>query len=244
MDHVASAGKTEHRSVFSKHLARQPTDKLPGIIRPVARSRLVIDIWKAGAPAIDINAAGRSSADFASVAASSRPNNPLFVPESSGDASGGGQRRLLHRAIRIHRLLAVWRQSCGYLGRDPIRRWGVAPMAIEDVPLAKAYQAACRHEAADFGRTSPRGRLVPRGSTTQQQIQKQDITLGNYLSFTLNSSATGAVRRSCPRWATPSPLPTVRCLLYIAGRNVQVTFSAEHAGTADCRPGRRRQGQI
>jgi hypothetical protein len=49
----------------------------------------VIDIWKAGAPAIDINAPDVHLPNFSDWAGRfHRPNNPLFVPESYGDAGG------------------------------------------------------------------------------------------------------------------------------------------------------------
>ena len=57
MDHMAKAGKAEYAlPVFTNTWLVQPQDQAPGDYPSGCPEPLVIDIWKAGAPAIDINA--------------------------------------------------------------------------------------------------------------------------------------------------------------------------------------------
>ena len=75
--------------MFTNTWIVQPEDKGPGDYPSGCPEPLTIDIWKAGAPAIDINAPDVHLRNFNDwVDRFHRPNNPLFVPESYGDAGG------------------------------------------------------------------------------------------------------------------------------------------------------------
>ena len=65
MDRMAKAGKAEYPlPVFSNTWLVQPKDKEPGDYPSGCPEPLTIDIWKAGAPSIDINCAGHPSAEL------------------------------------------------------------------------------------------------------------------------------------------------------------------------------------
>jgi hypothetical protein len=89
MGHLAAAGKAVYGvPVFTNSwLAR--TDAVPGDYLSGAPEPLTFDVWKAAAPAIDLNCPDISGAGFDQiVAVFHRPDNPLFIPEGLGIASG------------------------------------------------------------------------------------------------------------------------------------------------------------
>jgi len=86
LDQVTQAGKAEYPlPVFTNTWIVQPEDNGPGDYPSGGPEPLVIDIWKAGAPSIDINAPDVYRPNFAEwVERFHRDNNPLFIPESRG----------------------------------------------------------------------------------------------------------------------------------------------------------------
>jgi len=141
MDHMAKAGKAEYAAAgFTNTWLVQPQDQAPGDYPSGCPEPLVIDVWKAGAPSIDINAPDVHLRNFNDWSERfHRPNNPLFVPESYGDLGGAAN---AFYGIGQH-------AGIGYspFGVNSPERWGEmrpgtnTPVsnAIEDIPLAKAY---------------------------------------------------------------------------------------------------------
>ncbi|MBC8052756.1 MAG: DUF5597 domain-containing protein [Sphingobacteriaceae bacterium] len=128
---VAAAGKAEYNlPMFVNAWIVQPEDKNPGDYPGGGPQAHVHDIWRAGAPRIDIFAPDIYVQDFkGSADLYHHPWNPLFVPESRGGEAGAANAFYVigrHNAI-------------GYspFGIDDGRG------ATEDVsktPLAKAYK--------------------------------------------------------------------------------------------------------
>jgi len=230
MNQLAKVGKDELPiPVFSNTWLVQPTDKLPGDYPSGCPEPLVIDIWKAGAPAIDINAPDVHLPNFSFWCSQfQRPNNPLFVPESSGDASGAAN------AVYCIGQYA----SIGYspFGVNHVDTWGEtrsaggasAPLAVENVPLAKAYKLLADMKPLILDAQS-KGTIGASWLDTQQKIQKEDITLGNYVIHV-------ELQRDRRSQAVTSALGYAIAIedgpdaFYVAGRNVQVTFSANTPG--------------
>jgi len=90
MGRMAAAGKAAHPlPVFTNTWIVQPEDRGPGDYPSGGPQPLTLDVWKAGAPAIDFSAPDIYLPNFDDhVAAFHRADNPLFVPESRGDAAG------------------------------------------------------------------------------------------------------------------------------------------------------------
>jgi hypothetical protein len=189
----------------------------------------VIDIWKAGAPAIDINAPDVHLPNFSFWCSQfQRPNNPLFVPESSGDVSGAAN------AVYCIGQYA----SIGYspFGVNNVDRWGEtrsaggasAPMAIENTPLAKAYKLLADMKPLILEAQS-KGTVGAAWLDTQQKIQKEDITLGNHIIHVeLQRDRRSQAVTAAPGYAIA--IEDGPDAFYVAGRNVQVTFSANTPG--------------
>jgi beta-galactosidase GanA len=92
MGHMAEAGKRVYAlPVFTNSWLVQPTDKGPGDYPSGGPQPHILDIWKAGSPAIDFSAPDIYLPDFERHAtAFHRSDNPLFVPEALGDANAVG----------------------------------------------------------------------------------------------------------------------------------------------------------
>jgi hypothetical protein len=246
MDHMAKAGKEEYPvPVFSNTWLVQPTDKEPGDYPSGCPEPLVIDIWKAGAPAIDINAPDVHLPNFSFWCSQfQRPNNPLFVPESSGDAGGAAN---AFYSIGQH-------AAIGYspFGVNNVERWGEVrpgsdtptPTAIENVPLAKAYGLLAQMTPLILD-AQAKGTIGAARLNTQQQ--KDDISLGNYVVHV-------GLQRNRRSQALVSGLGYAIVIsigpdeYFVAGRNVQVTFSpntpgSEIAGLARAETGKFVKGQ-
>ena len=239
MNQLAVAGKSEYPvPVFSNTWLVQPTDKEPGDYPSGCPEPLVIDIWKAGAPAIDINAPDVHLPNFSFWAAQfHRPSNPLFVPESSGDAGGAAN---AFYGIGQH-------AEIGYspFGVNHVENWGEdrsggeTPGAVENVPLAKAYATLAQMTPLILD-AQAKGTIGAAWLNTQQA--QDDISVGNYTAHIelLRNRRSGALAASLGYAIVISTGPDE---YFVAGRNVQVTFSPDTpgpqiAGLADAETGK------
>jgi beta-galactosidase GanA len=141
MNEVTKTGKTEYPvPVFTNTWIVQPEDRGPGDYPSGCPEPHVLDIWRAGGPDIDINAPDIYLPNFAEWVARFHQNgNPLFVPESRGDAAGVAN---AFYAIGQH-------DAIGYspFGIDNVTRLLPAstgpapsgPVEAQGLPLAKGY---------------------------------------------------------------------------------------------------------
>lgn len=90
MNQITRAGKAEYPiPVFTNTWIVQPEDRGPGDYPSGCPEPHVLDIWRAGAPDIDFNAPDIYLPKFTEwVKRFHQHGNPLFVPESRGDAMG------------------------------------------------------------------------------------------------------------------------------------------------------------
>jgi hypothetical protein len=241
MDQMAKAGKAEYPvPVFSNTWLVQPQDKEPGDYPSGCPEPLVIDIWKAGAPAIDINAPDVHLPNFSYWAGQfHRPNNPLFVPESSGDAGGTAN---AFYAIGQHAAIGYSPFGVNNAARFSEGRPGgnaPTPIALENLPLAKAYALLAQMTPLILD-AQTKGMIGAAWLNTRQP--KQDITLGNYV-------VNVELRRNRRNPAQVAPLGYAivisagRDEYFVSGLDVQVTFSPntpgpEIAGLANAETGK------
>jgi len=244
LEHMTKAGKAEYPlPVFTNTWLVQPTDKVPGDYPSGCPEPLTIDIWKAGAPSIDINAPDVHLRNFSDWAGRfHRPNNPLFVPESYGDAGGAANAFF---AIGQH-------AAIGYspFGVNNAERWGElrpgsnapASTELENLPLAKAYALLAQMTPLIF-EAQAKGTIAAAWLNTQQQ--KQDIPLGNYM---VNVDLQRNRRNPVPELGYAIVISVGPDEYFVAGQDVQVTFTPntpgpEIAGLARVETGRFANGQ-
>ncbi len=247
MDQIAAAGKAVYPiPVFTNTWIIQPEDKGAGDYPSGGPEPHVLDIWRAGAPHIDINAPDIYLPNFAEwVARFNQNGNPLFVPESRGDAGGVAN---AFYAIGRH-------QGIGYspFGIDnPGRLVALRPDAGEagpgDVtaqPLPRGY-ALLRDMTPAILDAQARG-AISAVALTAAGRQSEEIALGDF-------NIKVDLRRNL---RNPSQVPPFGYALVVglgpsefvvAGFDVQVTFApntpgAPIAGLARVESGRYADGR-
>ena len=115
---VAEAGKAEYDiPMYVNAWLQQRDHAWPGTYPSGGPLPQVINVWQAGAPAIDILAPDLYVSEFEELCARfDRCGNPLFIPESRGDGRRRRQRDLGLRQTQPHRLLAVWDRPVRWSG--------------------------------------------------------------------------------------------------------------------------------
>jgi hypothetical protein len=230
MGHMTEAGKAEYPiPVYTNTWIIQPEDKGPGDYPTGCPEPLTIDIWKAGAPAIDINAPDVYLPDFNDwVGWFHRPNNPLFVPESRGDAGGAAN---AFYAIGQHSAIGYSPFGIDDTSRlvalRPGRDTGApAPSVLAIQPLPRAYALLAQMTPLIL-EAQAKGTIAAAWLNTKQQ--EQDIPLGNYI---VNVN----LRRNR---RDPSQVPALGYAIvisvgpdeyFVAGQDVQVTFTPKTPG--------------
>ena len=244
MEHMAKAGKAEYPlPVFTNTWLVQPQDQAPGDYPTGCPQPLTIDVWKAGAPAIDLNAPDVHLRNFPDWAERfHRPNNPLFVPESYGDLGGAANAFF---GIGQH-------AAMGYspFGINNAERWGErrpgsdapAPTEIEKVPLAKAYAVLAQLTPLILD-AQAKGTIGAAWLNTQ--APRRDIALGD---FVVNIDLQRNRRNPAPALGYAIVVSVGPDEYFVAGRDVQVIFTPntpgpEIAGLATVETGKFVNGQ-
>ena len=122
MNRITELGKKEYPiPVYVNAWIVQPQDKVPGDYPSGGPQAQNHDFWRAGAPQIDILSPDIYLPEFAEIAARySRSGNPLFIPETRGDAANAFY-------------------AIGQLNAQMFSPFGIERQATADGPLAAAY---------------------------------------------------------------------------------------------------------
>ncbi|MDI1336329.1 MAG: DUF5597 domain-containing protein [Lacunisphaera sp.] len=246
MGGMTAAGKAVYPlPVFTNTWIVQPEDKGPGDYPSGGPQPLSLDVWKAGAPAIDLNCPDIYLPNFdEQVASFQRPDNPVFVPESRGDAGGAAN---AFYAIGAHASLGYSPFGIDNTGRLVVLRpepGAPAPTELEGLPLAKAY-AVLRDLTPLILEHQQKGTIRAAWLTTTKP--RQEIALGNHtLTVELRKNRRTGKLSAELGYAMVCGLGPDDYL--VAGTDVQVTFTprppgAPIAGIADAEAGEVRDGR-
>jgi hypothetical protein len=246
LGHMTAAGKAEYPlPVFTNSWIVQPEDKGPGDYPTGCPEPLTIDIWKAGAPAIDINAPDIYLPNFNDWAGwFHRPNNPLFVPESRGDLGGAAN---AFYAIGQHSAIGYSPFGIDNTGRLVALRpdnTTQAPAELKNLPLPKAYALLAAMTPAILD-AQAKGTIAAAWLNATQQ--KQDISLGNYVvNVDLRRNRRNPAQ--VPALGYAIVISTGPDEYLVAGQDVHVTFKPntpgpEIAGLARVEAGKFVKGQ-
>ena len=176
---VAGAGKAEYNiPMFVNAWLQQRDHAWPGTYPSGGPLPQVIDVWHAGAPAIDILAPDLYVPEFAELCARyTRAGNPLFMPETRGGAQGAAN------AIRAFgRYKAIGFSPFGIDGfGGPFRAESTA--APENDPLAQCYKTISQlmpvilQHQADGTMTGVAQDVAADGAMSES---RQQVQLGDY----------------------------------------------------------------
>lgn len=229
LDRLAAAGKAEYPlPVFTNTWIIQPEDKGPGDYPSGGPEPHVLDIWRAGAPHIDLNAPDIYLPNFTEwVAHFNQNGNPLFVPESRGDAAGVAN---AFYAIGRHQALGYSPFGIDNSGRllvlRPDSNQG-APAEVDHLPLPLGY-ALLRDLTPAILDAQARG-AISAVSLTAAGRQSESIALGD---FNVNVDLRRNLRNPAdvPPFGYALVIAVSPSEFFVAGNDVQVTFTPNTPG--------------
>lgn len=222
MDQIAAAGKAELPiPLFTNTWIVQPEDRGPGDFPSGGPEPLVLDVWRLAATHIDMNCPDIYLPNFAEWCQRfHRPDNPLFVPESRGDAGGVG-----------NAFYAIGAQSAiGYspFGIDNVGRLLAlradpgqpTPKDIESLPLPRGY--ALLHDLTPLI-LDAQSKGTLRAASLNAEHPTEDVTLGGYaVNIDLRRNRRNPAQ--VPSLGYAMIIAAGQDEFYVAGMDVQVTF--------------------
>jgi hypothetical protein len=215
VDAVARAGKAEYALPMYLNAALNAPGALPGKYPSAGPLPHLLDIWKAGAPTVEVMAPDIYNPAFAGWCERyRRADNPLFVPEAKNGEEVG-----------VHALYAAGQQALGF-----------SPFAINEI--AKAPAGTLAHAYALIGSLDPlllnAGPDRTAGVLVDKESAPVKVTLGGFtLTFVHDYTFPWASpAREKPVWPRAGAL--VMALgddeYLVAGNGVIVTFAPASPG--------------
>jgi len=229
---VAEAGKKEYSiPMFVNAWIVQPEDKGPGDYPSGGPQNHMHDIWRAGAPKIDLLCPDIYLPDFTGIVTRySRSGNAIFVPESASDTRGaanafyaiGQQRAIGYSPFGIDNISQLMRA-----GPDTPQPAGAVLPDVEAMPFSVAYKTLGQLAPSILEHQS-KGTIA--AASLNRQKPDQQVQLGGY---TLNVGLTRNRR-------APGEVPDVTGYgifmvtgpdeFLVAGNNIQITFTPTTPG--------------
>jgi len=228
MNAITRAGKAEYPvPVFTNTWIVQPGDKGPGDYPSGCPEPHVLDIWRAGAPDIDINAPDIYLPDFEEWVAKFHQNgNPLFVPESLGTATGVAN---AFYAIGQEDSIGYSPFGIDNLGRLLPEGSDAAKMNLDSLPLAKGYDVL--NQLAPL-LLEHQGTGTMAAVVLGAQQHPQSVSVGNYtltVDFAHNRR-TGAISSAPDSPSFALIIATGPDEYMIAASGVEIVFSPNTPG--------------
>jgi Domain of unknown function (DUF5597)/Beta-galactosidase len=233
IDAVAEAGKKEYDiPMFVNAWIVQPEDKGPGDYPSGGPQAHMHDIWRAGAPRVDLLCPDVYLPDFTGIVARyNRSGNTIFIPESAADTRGaanafyaiGQHRSIGYSPFGIDNVSQLARS-----GPDTPQPAGAQPPPdVEALPFSVAYKTLAQLAPLILEHQA-KGTIA--AASLNRQHPDQQIKLGDY---TLN---VGLPRNR----RAPDAIPDVTGYgifmatgpdeYLLAGNNLQITFTPNTPG--------------
>ena len=239
VNQVAAAGKAEYAlPMYANAWLQQPDHGWPGTYPSGGPLPQVHDVWRAGAPAIDILAPDLYLTNYMTEVCTrfTRGGNPLFIPETNTGAVAPAN--VLYAVAQFNAI-------------------GFSPFLIERQASATSDLAATYGLLANMAPLilAHQGKGTMGAALFTEPGQTQKLQLGNYTAEISASRAFGGPRAAtAPATPAPPPAPSTAVLIangpdeyFVIGNNFSVTFSAsagpEHVGLGTVEEGTFVDGQ-
>ena len=210
VDRVAAAGKAEYAlPMFVNAWIVQLADELPGEYPSGGPQAHMLDLWRAGAPHIDLLAPDIYRSEFAAIcAAFTRSGNTLFVPESRAGLIGAA-----NAFLTVARFHGIGYSPFGIESRETDATNGPIPQAYDVLrqlsPLILAHQASGTISAVSLDQHNP----------------SEKISLGGY---TLHASRLAERRTNqTPELGYGLMISTGENEFIVAGSDLQIAFATD-----------------
>ncbi len=172
LNKVAAAGKAEYPLPTFVNAFPSGPNREPGMYPSGGPVPEVADIWKAGAPAIDILTPNSYDPDVAGLwTRYHTPDNALFVPETNGTTGA----HTVFYALGQHDALGFSPFGIDSLG---VTADGGAPAAPGDLPIARSYATIVQLAPLIL---ENQGKGTMAGALVGPDDPPQKIPLGNYI---------------------------------------------------------------
>jgi beta-galactosidase GanA len=210
VDHVARAGKAEYKiPMFVNAWLQQRDHAWPGTYPSGGPVPQVIDVWQAGAPAIDLLAPDIYVPEFEEVCSRfTRSGNSLFIPEARGDTLGVA-----------NAVLAFGKYDA--IGFSP---FGIDRFAGADTELARGYEVLALVAPLILAH---QGRGTMTGLVLDRDGPPQTVRLGRYtIEARYSARSFGPATGAPPERVAGLFISTGPDELVVAGRAINVYFTA------------------
>ena len=210
VNHVTEAGKAEYDiPMFVNAWLQQRDHAWPGTYPSGGPVPQVIDVWQAGAPAIDLLAPDIYVPEFEELCARfSRSGNPLFIPEVRGDTRG------IANAI-----LALGKYDA--IGYSP---FGIDRFAGAESELAKGYEVVSQVAPLIL---EHQGKGTMTALLLDRNGQPQTVRLGNYdIEARFSTRPFGPATDASPERVAGLFISTGPDDFVVVGRSMNVYFTA------------------
>jgi beta-galactosidase GanA len=210
---VARAGKAEYNiPMYVNAWLQQRDTAWPGTYPSGGPLPQVVDVWRAGAPAIDMFSPDIYVPEFDEVCVRfARSGNPMFIPESAGDARGAAN---VFAAFGKH----------AAMGYSP---FGIEnpTVAAPDNPLAKVYEFISQLSPLILAHQQ-KGTMA--GVTLDKDHPARKLQLGKYILEVSFTRAWGSNQN--PDHAAAIIMANGDDEYLVAGKGVSVSFSCDGPG--------------
>jgi hypothetical protein len=191
----------------------QQSDKRPGDYPSGGPQAHMLDVWRAGAPDIDLYCPDIYRPVFSELCSLyTRNNNPLFIPEARAGEQGAGQ---FFYATGRHNSIGY--SPFGFERRTP---------DVENDPMTRAYRVASG--MSDLILEAQRNGTINSVLLSPELNPSEEIALGDY-KF-LFEIYRGRQSDTLPRDSYGMIISTAPDEFLIYGNNIQVSFSPATAG--------------
>lgn len=207
---VVQAGKAEYNiPMYVNAWLQQRDHAWPGTYPSGGPLPQVMDVWRAGAPALDMLSPDLYVPEFDELAARyTRSGNPLFIPESAGDARGAAN------------VFAAFGQF-NAMGYSP---FGIENPSVADPegPMSKAYGFLSELSPLILEHQQ-QGTIA--GVALDKDHPAKKIKLGGYILEVSFTRARGAAQN--PDYAAALVMSSGEGEYWVAGKGVTVNFSCD-----------------
>jgi beta-galactosidase GanA len=210
VNRVAEAGKAEYDiPMFVNAWLQQRDHAWPGTYPSGGPVPQVINVWQAGAPAIDLLAPDIYVPEFEEMCARfRRSGNPLFIPEARGDTRG------IANAI-----LALGKYDA--IGYSP---FGIDRFAGADTELARGYEIASQVAPLIL---EHQGKGTMTALLLDRDGQPQTVRLGGYdVEARFSTRSLGPATDAAPERVAGLLISTGPDDFVVVGRSMNVYFTA------------------